>query len=346
MHAAISLLQALVGLVGVALALTSLWLFEDQEGKIQSWLENWWVRLDDRRKMELSRSAAFLQAIARSLTEQLDRLFGNAYLSRQAFRVSLCYSSASCLVAGAAYEAVYGPLAIAAIYAVLAFFFVSAGNFVLEEKSAAEKETGLFGTICLNFLSMSAFASLVFFDVSPSASGPHHSWEFGPPEGTTNELLHLSIVAVVVAFSFACGICFVVLTRRVLRRIERSQSVLNIALLLLANVALAGVLIAGPYFLQFVAPSGWTWARAAWRLGLLNTIAGLLSAAFIAVSLLMLAHRAMWPVVYRTLYGLQRMGIKPRRAFLLAIGLALLSWAGFHAPESVREIFKPATGGE
>ncbi len=63
------MLRALLHLFPHALALaggllclySSVFLYEDEEGRIQSKLEEWWARLDDARNVAVSRNAACLR---------------------------------------------------------------------------------------------------------------------------------------------------------------------------------------------------------------------------------------------------------------------------------------------
>jgi len=77
----------------------AIFLYENEQGKIQSVLEDLWLRIEDRRQAFLSRHAAFMSEVARFTESGFDRLFGHKLLSLQSAAVSACYSLASvCLV--------------------------------------------------------------------------------------------------------------------------------------------------------------------------------------------------------------------------------------------------------
>jgi hypothetical protein len=79
---------------GLIVCLASL-TYEDEEGRFQNKLEDWWITLDDRRTVSLPWAASFIQAIARLTGNCLDRLFGKRLISPQAVAVSIILSTAS-----------------------------------------------------------------------------------------------------------------------------------------------------------------------------------------------------------------------------------------------------------
>ena len=57
------LIRIVAGLLGLGL-LGTFFLYENEEGVIQSRLEVWWVRIDDLRRSALSKERAFMIAMA------------------------------------------------------------------------------------------------------------------------------------------------------------------------------------------------------------------------------------------------------------------------------------------
>lgn len=72
LHVILRLLAALLGLFCVA---TAVLLYPDQEGKIQSKLEDFWIRIDDYQKLALSKHAAFMTGVSQLESRLLDHIF-------------------------------------------------------------------------------------------------------------------------------------------------------------------------------------------------------------------------------------------------------------------------------
>lgn len=78
--------------IGVFCLVTAILLYPNQEGKIQSKLEDFWIRLDDYRRLAVSQNSMFLQDVAKLETRLLNRIFGDRLLSAQSIIVSICCS--------------------------------------------------------------------------------------------------------------------------------------------------------------------------------------------------------------------------------------------------------------
>lgn len=85
-------LRVLAGIAGATAIYAALFLYEDEQGKIENRLEEWWIRLDDQRNAAVSRNTAFMRGIARLATAGFDRLFGRRLVSVHAFGVSSALS--------------------------------------------------------------------------------------------------------------------------------------------------------------------------------------------------------------------------------------------------------------
>src|SRR5664279_3640186 len=86
-------LKIVAGLVGVVASYSGLFLYEDEEGKVTTRLEEWWVGLQDKEKSSLSMQSAFLKEIASLAGRFFDRLLGKRLLSKEAFASLYCYSA-------------------------------------------------------------------------------------------------------------------------------------------------------------------------------------------------------------------------------------------------------------
>ena len=79
-------------IMGLFCVLTAILLYPNEEGMIQSTLEDVWLRVDDYQKLALTRHAAFMTGIAKLETEFFNRMFGHRLLSVQALGMSFCFS--------------------------------------------------------------------------------------------------------------------------------------------------------------------------------------------------------------------------------------------------------------
>ena len=74
-------------------------LYEDEEGRIQDRIAEWWVRLDDLQSAFLSRSATFMRGCAKLGFELIEFIFGAKLFSFRLFGTSFYFSIASIQVA-------------------------------------------------------------------------------------------------------------------------------------------------------------------------------------------------------------------------------------------------------
>ena len=80
--------------LGVSLLVLAFLLYEDEEGRIRSRAEDWWIRVDDAQKTALSRQAAFILVTAQLGTRAINSIYGTRLLSARALCTSVCLSGA------------------------------------------------------------------------------------------------------------------------------------------------------------------------------------------------------------------------------------------------------------
>lgn len=102
-HTAHTILRVLAGVAGALSLYAALFLYEDEQGKIQNKLEEWWVGLSDMQSEALSRHTGFMREVARLTTQGFDRLLGPRLLSPSVLMPSSFYSSASLLLCTVVY---------------------------------------------------------------------------------------------------------------------------------------------------------------------------------------------------------------------------------------------------
>jgi hypothetical protein len=82
-------------LLGGVFIYFSLFLYEDESGKLQNRLENWWVRGHDAEHLYVSRHLRFLRRLAATGNKILVTIFGDRILSLRAVVVSVCFALCS-----------------------------------------------------------------------------------------------------------------------------------------------------------------------------------------------------------------------------------------------------------
>lgn len=95
MHAALTIARWVLGSI---LIYAAIFLYEDQEGRIQNTLEEWWIKIEDNRSKAVSKSAIFFRAVARVTNGVFDYLFGQDLFSSESIGSSFCLSASSLFI--------------------------------------------------------------------------------------------------------------------------------------------------------------------------------------------------------------------------------------------------------
>src|ERR1051325_6619174 len=83
------------GLLGFFLIGWSFLRYETEEAVVEDILATWWIRLDDTSTTAVSWTVQFIRKIGSTLTEWIDRAFGERLLSVNAITTSICLSLSS-----------------------------------------------------------------------------------------------------------------------------------------------------------------------------------------------------------------------------------------------------------
>src|SRR5688572_25419920 len=128
-------LRILVCAIGAILIYAALFLYEDEESRLQSALEDWWVRIDERSHKALSKHTLFMHNIARLASSGFDKVFGKSLISPKFICASASYSIASFLMVQATYFLLYAnqlqlsvPLSTYLITYAFSVFFIGLGS--------------------------------------------------------------------------------------------------------------------------------------------------------------------------------------------------------------------------
>ena len=324
------LLRVLAGLAGVLFVYAAVFLYEDEQGKLQNRLEQWWIEINEREKTATSRYAVFMQEVARVATSLFDKLLGVKLFSWHAFKVSAAYSIASYLL------------------------------FMTFDTMRTE---GLDKSNIKSLLVQPLFAAGLFWYGS-------HRLTIWKPLRFLIHLIVVTLLVVIffgfflnfgtpgllaIAASFVCDITFIAMTRQTLRWCLHMERFLSVALVISINCFIAIVFLVSPAALYYghsqplINPRPDELQRAEWYtagavFAGLNTVDALAASVFVLLALVAVSHRVLWPVLGRLLYALQSTGIARRRSLMAIVGMLLLTHAGLNLPEQFKKIVEIFSG--
>jgi hypothetical protein len=314
-------------LLGLSCGMTAIVLYPNEEGKMQSKFEDFWIRVDDYQRLALSRHAAFMTQVAKLESNFLDRVFGSNLVSARSIAVS-CWCSVVSLVLtiilmGNGTDLVEGePLPfVVGLLIVIALLI----PYILLPHHHRARDASLFSAVAIilgEVIWLTLGNGIAFFEV------------FG--------LMFLTFFV----GGFCCDAIFIVLTRRLLRWAGEMTASLKVVGVLILNLALAIALVS-PVFFSFLLPSAdflhGTWFFATPTLmavAMSNLFNSLLALLFVVLATILLIHRALWPLLTRTLFRMQDLGTTGRRAILMTVGLSLMSLSGWKVPELFKALGK------
>jgi hypothetical protein len=280
-------------------------LYEDQEGKMQNRIVQWWVKIDDARIASHSRVEVFLRAVAGLTARGFDRALGDGLISFRFAGMSLCLSIASFSLVGS----------IGAIHAhnpARNMFFEGVCLFVL----------ALVPIVCVERWTLRIWWLAVLIVVTKSVGSLLYI--LYRVRGVAFAGRALGYVALAFAVSFVCDICYVAITRWMLRRIAVNSQVLGVISMIAANLFVLSVLVFGPFELGLKLFNYWQNGSAVIMFSLLlNAIDFVAGSAALLVGLALLVHRLLWPVLEKPLYAIQRHEVVRNKKLLWGAGLAL-----------------------
>src|ERR1035441_9118325 len=308
--------------VGLAAYYAAFFMYDDEEGKWQSRIETLWVAVNDREKLTGSRTSALFNKVAGITTGGFNRILGSRLFSFQSVGVSTGFALAA-LFLGVA-------LIMFAILFRLARLRVSAP----ENFSGAASLIGYLclavGFICLLLavlpsllpsrwtvaLSLSPFLLITF--------GTIQTIRLHRPVGSALAL-YVALVA-----SFLSDVFLLVLVRYVVRRISEETSGFRLAVAVLIQVGVITLLVVAPFQAAgslMVKFGQRPELRALLALGIFNAFTGIASSVFLLALLVVLLHKAMWPVLGRLLHSMARHQVLRNHWVLASIGTACFIFA-------------------
>jgi hypothetical protein len=322
-HVAHLSVRIIEGCMGLLFFYFAVFLYEDQDGRIQNKLEGWWIRISDQQNVAISRNVVFVRVVASLATKVFDRLFGNKILSARAVFASVCFSLASWFLAELSWLLAFRtedfwitfelhhPMVLPVC--ILGFaVFLCLGLLPL-----LVKRLGAAPVLVVAFI-LSTLGPL-FFSLS-------FQWQevLDVPTVGTFSGLFPGLVA-----SFLCDIFFVALTRLMLRKVVSKSSFMVMFGMILLNCFMALLLVVMPYFLGLLYlvwhPHRFMPFRFLSLLAAFNLFDGLVSMIFVLLAFITILHILFWPVINRSLYAVAGLGIARRRKLMGVLGVSLLA---------------------
>lgn len=330
------MLRGCVVLLGLFFVYAAVFVYEDEQGKLQNMLEDWWVQIEDAKQTVLSKHTAFMRYIADLITSAINRLFGVRLLSLQSLGVSAFYCYASSLLVFCFASAFFWDSE--SIILIVLFVPFIAGCLVLGSLPVFLSSIVwkiIWATVIGGFLCLWALG-LVIVSIAPN------------PESETESLFGITFrIAFFVgtilglAISSALSLAFIAFARKLLRWSSGMEHAYQIIGVVLLNLIIVGALVALPVVvfrsLESFMPDDVFESQMSVRhlisltvLALLvgtataNVLPALVSLSFIVLALLMGAHRIFWPSLARPIYSLQRLGIAKRSKLLGSVGALLI----------------------
>jgi hypothetical protein len=307
-------------LFGAFCVLTAILLYPNEEGKIQSKLEDFWIRLDAYQRSALSRNNLFLQQIGKLETRILDRVFGHKLFSSQALVVSACCS----------------------ILTVAIGYFL--GDSIGRDDLWVPLMLSCVAIGLTHILKLSNKIRVVTIFISIAYIAVYFIINFNDRADNLDEIYPMLLATVL--GGIPSDVAFIAATRKLIRWAGETKSSYRIAGILVLSLLLALAMISFLFI-----PESWADDEADWNstqflfaalaiVSVSNLLDASLALLFFFLCLTMLIHRAVWPLLMRTLFRVTDIGTKGRRAILASAGLGLLGLAGFGPPEWLKEPLK------
>ncbi len=320
-----------LAITGAFCLLTAGLAYPGEEGQMQSALEDLWAKVDDRQKGALSTHTAFMQQVAKAASRGFDAVFGHRLLSLRCLGVSISYSIASFGIVGFAdncYNLLadtssfsrswksYGPDLLTSGYLAVIYLFVGSIPLIFKK---------------FRFTKIWLFLIFVSVPFLWEAAQDNPSWAV---KKVLMDFVSWGLLAIVLAFG--CDLLFIAATRKSLRWAGEMRQTYKIAAVILLNVLLGVGLMIAPFFesLSYLIGDAWDFwggttiqdefARVVMIVAGSNTLDFLASSVFVVLALVLLIHRALWPLLNRSVFRLQEIGTRGRRAVLVSLGLGLL----------------------
>jgi hypothetical protein len=349
MPSMILLLRLIATVIAVSLIYAGQ-LYETEEGKLQSRLEDLWIKVDDVRGKALSGTTVFLKVVAQLFNSLLNRIFGEKLVSFRALTISCCYAIATTGVLPFLVLLTFSDKGVSSYFPEVFIIYFSIGTIPVLLKR--EKWVTVWQTVIVTIFLWEYLIPFIQWLVL-----------FYLPDKSALFWLIL-LFGLGIAISFILYFLFVIVARWSLRRIADSNALVKIVFICLYNIIPIIVFIVIVRILSltldYTLPtdieldkinaenvlSDWGQRVSVFFLVFViaaffvNSIFLFSTLLFVFLAIILLLHRLIWPIIQRPLYALQRLEIAKRNKLLVRAGLLLLIsvWGGLSWAKELLEM--------
>ena len=303
----------LLNAIGMVCLYAGLFLYQDEEGRFQNRVVQWWVNVETLAQTSRSRVATFMREVARLAEVFLNRLFGSP-IHRHVPRligISICFSIASFFLTGLVSLGFVKTHAHGLAWSAIREFIGFSALALMPSALTNKWFIRVWGIVVLCIIAVPADFLLFIY----TRHDPHAA-----------RVTSVAVLAFVISLFFD-GL-YLYLTRITLRQIAEVDRLPRIILLIFYNVLGLAVVLALPWVLGvalFRFKHTQTLAIAAIVSFVLNSIDVLVASVGLVISLLLLSHRIIWPVIERPLHAVHRFNIIGNKKALVGCGIALIT---------------------
>lgn len=303
-------------ILGSAILYVAIFLYEDEEGRYQNWLEELWIKIRYERDRVLTAATTLFVLAANSTSRIFDRVFGPRLFSSRAALVSICLSFASfylfvplvSLVLKTSSIPKNAPLT--SLIQALGFLALALIPAFMDSKWELR-----IWQVCVMFVIGRLIAPIGYVVIT--RMGFHSAVRFG------------TFMMFLLGLSFTFDLVFLGFTRWMLRRASTMAGTPQIIGLLAANSFIAVGLVVTPFKLfERFAPTDpqhySVFGLASFVVIILNIVDLGLSLLVFFVLAVFTLHRLFWPLMERPIYAVARYGLIKRKWLLWSVGLALV----------------------
>jgi hypothetical protein len=317
--------KAISLLFGLLLLYISFFMYEDEQGKLQNRIENIWIAVNDKQKASADKTTALFNKVADVVRRILNRILGTKFISIQMIGVSSSASFASILavvglillilhhVGYSRHVVIADPLFYPALIIVgLLLLVLSFINLVFASLPS------LYPSRITRILSL---IPVCFFSIAMLSQGKVRS------PGSQSLVLFPALFISIISDVLLLGA-----TRFSIRWISTSDNRFKILLAFLVQMAIVVFLVFVPFKMSATLltqnPNSVA-AKILVSVVGLNGFTALAASAFLFALIIVVLHRAFWPLLDRTIYAVARFTVVRNRALMSSLAVIFVSYGLF-----------------
>jgi hypothetical protein len=317
--------RAIVFLIGVVAFYVSVFMHEDEQGRLQNRIDELWVAIDDRQKLVGSRAAAVFNKVAGVVSNAFDRIFGRKLISIQLVGVSTSLAFAGMFL-GLGFV-------LAFLLHLLRKLPVYPPNLPPSFGASLSLVTGFLLIVGSVLFVIGALPSVLpyrivrIFSLLPavvSIGGAIRLALHHLPIGEQLGLLAALFIGVFFDIALLAGV------RKSLRWMKEQNDAIRICLTMVAHIAMAIVIVWVPMDLAVAVKAKFpskALQNFLFGIGAFNLFTSAVACTFVITLLFVFLHRIFWPVLERLVYPFARYRVVRNPKAMATIGAACVVFA-------------------